>query len=117
MPRSRAILRYVVDGALILFLAGIGLYGAARLALQPRELSAGVAVLFTPWTGANDTLTRSVAAGARFVRYGGYPFVAVVMPDDAGYPSRMLAAGAILVADPRALAACLPSWVKRDPLA
>ncbi len=94
--------------------ACVSLYGAARLAFEPRDASAGVAVLFAPWTSANDALARSVMAGASFVRFGGYPFIVIVTPDDAGYLSRARAAGAIFIADPQALAACLPKWLSRD---
>jgi len=89
-------------------LAGLGLYGAIRLAFEPRDPTSGVAVIFAPWISADEALIRSVTAGARFVRHGGYPFIAIVMPDDADYPARMRVAGAVMVADPRALAACLP---------
>jgi len=42
------------------------------------------------------------------VRFGGASFIAVVIPDDGGYQTRVLNAGAWLVLDPQALAACLP---------
>ncbi len=91
----------------MLLVTCISLYGAARLSLAPRDPSTGIAVLFAPWVDAEESLTRSVAAGARFVRHGGYPFIAVVQPDDSRYERRILAAGALMIADPVALAACL----------
>ena len=66
-----------------------------------------MAVVFAPWTEADITLSRAVEAKGRFVRYGGVPFIAVVVPDDVGYPDRILSAGAWLVLDPQSLAACM----------
>ena len=82
------------------------LFAGARTELVPREFGHGVAVVFAPWTAANRTLLEAVGGGGRFVRFGGLPFIAVVMPDDGDYADRMLHAGAWLVLDPRALAAC-----------
>jgi hypothetical protein len=45
--------------------------------------------------------------GARFVRFGGYGFIAVGVADDRGYAARAMAQGAWLVLDPQLLAACL----------
>ncbi len=82
------------------------LYGAARTGLTPRDPSQGVAVIFAPWTAADRTLMRAASAGSRFVRFGGLPFIAVVMPDDPHYADRAFAGGAWLVIDPKALAGC-----------
>jgi hypothetical protein len=78
----------------------------ARTALVPRDTTEGVAVIFAPWTTSDKTLLRAVAGGSRFVRFGGLPFIAIVMPESTKYVDRMLSAGAWLVVDPRALAAC-----------
>ena len=80
----------------------------ARLALQPKNPAEGVAVVFSPWTNAAEALAQATAPGSRFVRYGGYPFIVVVIPDDPGYVSRISAQGALFVLDPKTLAACLP---------
>ncbi len=80
----------------------------ARLALQPKNPAEGVAVVFSPWTNAAEALDQATAPGSRFVRYGGYPFIVVVIPDDPGYVSRISAQGALFVLDPKKLAACLP---------
>jgi hypothetical protein len=82
------------------------LFAGARAELVPRDRADGVAVVFAPWTAAGSTLVQAVDGGGRFVRFGGLPFIAVVMPDDSDYANRMLHAGAWLVLDPRALAAC-----------
>ncbi|MBI4273898.1 MAG: hypothetical protein HY659_04290 [Rhizobiales bacterium] len=96
-----------LDGLIIFVIAVTGLYGSARLALQPRDPAVGVGVIFAPWVSSEAALIRAVEAGAQFVRYGGLPFIVVVMPDVPDYQSRILASGALFVADPRALAACL----------
>jgi hypothetical protein len=96
----------IIDVVLLASLS-LGAFGAsARIALIPRDTTEGVAVIFAPWTTPDKTLQRAVAGGSRFVRFGGLPFIAVVMPDSTEYASHMLDAGAWLVVDPRALAAC-----------
>lgn len=96
----------IVDGVLLASLSLGAFCASARIALIPRHTSEGVAVIFAPWTAADKTLLRAVTAGSRFVRFGGLPFIAVVMPDSPKYADRMLGSGAWLVVDPRALAAC-----------
>jgi hypothetical protein len=102
-PFSRRLLEAAVIGV-----AAIGsLYATARIGLKPHDPASGVAIIFAPWTTSEQTLARSVDAGGRFVRYGGYPFIAVVVPEAPDYSSRIFSAGALFVVDPRALAACL----------
>ena len=96
-----------LDGALIFVIAVTSLYGSVRLALKPRDPAAGLGVVFAPWVSGEAALMRAVEAGARFVRHGGLPFIVVVMPDAPDYQTRILESGALLVTDPRALAACL----------
>ena len=93
------------------------LYVGARVGLPPRDPTQGVAVIFAPWTAAEKTLARATDGGSRFVRFGGASFIAIVVPPDANYAERMFGAGAWLVVDPQALAACSaalslvsPSW-------
>ena len=52
-----------------------------RIGLVPNNPTAGVAAVYAPWTAANETMVRAVEAGARFVRFGGFQFIAVVMPE------------------------------------
>jgi hypothetical protein len=99
-------LRKLIDVGLLTLLSVGALFAGARAELVPRDLSRGVAVIFAPWTAADRALSQAVGSGGRFVRFGGLPFIAVVMPDDATYPQRMLHAGAWLVVDPQTLAAC-----------
>ncbi len=88
-----------------------GLAVAAREGLRPVAPHEGVAVVFSPWTAKETAFVRAVESGARFVRFGGLPFVAVVVPDDDDYSERVAMAGAWLVADPKLLAACLPKSI------
>jgi hypothetical protein len=59
-----------------------------------------------PWTDEGTTLTRAASAGGRIVRLGGPSFVVVVEPERADYIRRIKDAGALLIVDPRILAAC-----------
>lgn len=106
MNSSYGLLRKVVDASLLMCLSTGALYAGARTGLTPQDPVQGVAVVFAPWTPANQTLSQAVAGGGRFVRFGGLPFIAIVIPDDAKYQDRMFGAGAWLLVDPRALAAC-----------
>jgi hypothetical protein len=96
----------------VVVLAGFAVasfFAVARIGLEPRNPSQGVGVIFAPWTAADTAFVRAVEAGGRFVRFGGLPFVVVVMPEVADYADRARAAGALLIVDPLALAVCLPS--------
>jgi hypothetical protein len=105
--RTSAVFRHSIDAVLLAGLSLGAFYATARIGLQPRDPASGVAVVFAPWTAPDAALLRSVGAGGRFVRFGGLPFIAVVIPADSNYSSRILAAGAWLVVDPQAVAACL----------
>jgi hypothetical protein len=80
-----------------------------RIGLLPSNLDHGVAVIYAPWTTPDQTMTRAVNAGARFVRFGGFDFIAVVKPENPEYLKRVLSGPAILVVDPQILAGCLPA--------
>jgi hypothetical protein len=99
-----------LDAALITLLAIASLFVIARVGLKPRDPANGVAVVLAPWTSAEVTLARATDPGSRFVRFGGFPFIAVVIPERADYLERMLTGGAVLVLDPQALAACLSGF-------
>lgn len=109
--RSRLLLRLprVLDIALIAIFAGVGFVAILRIGLLPSDPVAGVAVVYPPWTTADETTQRAVGAGARFVRFGGFDFIAIVMPDGPGYVDRVLAGSALLAVDPQVVAACLPA--------
>jgi hypothetical protein len=80
-----------------------------RVGLLPRNPDAGVAIVYPPWTAAAQAIDRAVSAGARFVRFGGFEFIVVVVPDAPGYLDRVLSGSALLAIDPQILAACLPA--------
>jgi hypothetical protein len=103
-----------LDLWLIAILA-IGSFGAIlRIGLLPANASAGVAVIYAPWTTADQTMVRAVGAGARFVRFGGFDFIAIVMPERPDYVENALAGSALLAVDPQVLAGCLPaSFLKK----
>jgi hypothetical protein len=96
----------LLDAGLILALAVVGPALAIRIGLQPRDPLSGVAVVFPPWTTEESAIARATSAGASLVRLGGFSSVVVVRPDDPAYIERVFADGALLVLDPKVLAAC-----------
>jgi len=102
--------RRCFDAALVTLLAITSLFVIARIGLKPRDPANGVAVVFSPWTSAEATLVRATDPGGRFVRYGGFAFIAVVIPEGPDYSTRVLGEGALLVFDPQALAACFSGF-------
>jgi hypothetical protein len=110
MPTPRHVGRRLCDVALVATFAVASLYATARIGLGPHDAGAGdggggVGVIFTPWTSGDDAMRRAVGAGARFVRYGGAPFIVVVMPESHDYRARI--SGALLVVDASVVSACL----------
>jgi len=103
-----------LDLWLIAILA-VGSFAAVlRVGLRPAKPDAGVAVIYAPWTTADQTMVRAVGAGARFVRFGGFDFIAIVMPEQPDYVANVLADSALLAVDPQVLAGCLPaSFLKK----
>jgi hypothetical protein len=96
----------LLDLSLISVLIVASFVTVLRIALAPVDAAAGIAVIYAPWTTADQTMLRAVSAGARFVRFGGFDFIAVVVPERANYVQRALAGAALLVVDPRVLSAC-----------
>jgi hypothetical protein len=96
----------ILEGMAVAAFALISTYAVARVGLEPSASSRAVGVIFAPWTDEGTTLTRAAAAGGRIVRIGGPSFVVVVEPDRADYIRRIKDAGALLIVDPRVLAAC-----------
>ena len=87
-----------LDICIIAFLIAASFAAILRVGLPPRDPASGVAVIYAPGTSAEQTFARSVAAGARFVRYGGFDFIAIVIPETPDYVERALAAYEELVA-------------------
>lgn len=96
-----------LDSLLILTVAIVSLYGIVRLGSAPRNPASGIGVVFAPWVSQAAAATRATEPGARLVRFGGLPFIVVVMPDTPDYAARMAADGALLLVDPQILAACM----------
>lgn len=103
----------ILEGTAVAVFALISTIAVARIGLEPDDLSGGVGVVFSPWTDESAAFARAVGAGARFVRFGGAPFVVIVQPEVADYAKRVKEAGALLLVDPQVLAACL-SWTSSD---
>jgi hypothetical protein len=97
----------ILESTAIAGFALISTFAVARIGLEPSDPSRAVGVIFAPWTDAGAAFTHAVTAGGRFIRFGGLSFVVVVEPDDPGYAKRVRDAGALLIVDPRILAACL----------
>jgi hypothetical protein len=108
MGLSLRVTRRLLDGMVVVAFALASLYVTIRIGLAPRDPSAGVGVVFTPWTDGEAAMRRAVAAGGRFVRFGGFPFIVVMIPEDRDTIARVAADGALFIVDPQALAACLP---------
>jgi hypothetical protein len=112
-PRLHSLLANV---SLIAILALASFAVILRVGLLPANPEEGVAVIYAPWTSADQTMIRAVDAGARFVRFGGFNFIAIVMPERPDYVERALAGSALLTIDPQVLAACLPvALLKKEP--
>lgn len=109
MKPIRTFRRSIFDVLLIAGFALGNLLVVAHLAFKPKNPAEGVAVVFSPWTSAASALEQATVQGSRFVRYGGFSFIVVVIPDDPGYVSRVSAQGALFILDPKMLAACLPA--------
>jgi hypothetical protein len=99
--------RHWIDIAALAILSIVALGATARFTLAPRSPELGVAVIFAPWTTPEQTLARTVEAGAHFVRFGGPSFIAVAIPDGPDYVAHVRAAGAWLIVDPKIVTACL----------
>jgi hypothetical protein len=103
IARMRA---HLSDATLIGIVAVISLAMIAANALPPRDPASGVGIVFAPWTSGDTAFLRAVGAGARFVRYGMFPFIVVVVPDAPGYAQRIEHDGAWMIVDPRSILAC-----------
>jgi hypothetical protein len=103
----------IVEGTAISAFALLSTVAIARIGLEPSDPTAAVGVIFAPWTDGKAAFTRAVGAGGRFVRYGGPSFIVVIEPEGADYARRVKDAGALLLVDPRVIAACFP-WASGE---
>lgn len=97
-----------MDGAVIAFLLAAGFLIHIGWIAKPAapDASRAVAVLFAPWVDSASAMQRAGDAGARIVSVGAWPFLIVVEPERTDFAARVSERGAVLILDPRALAAC-----------
>jgi hypothetical protein len=97
-----------MDWAIVALLLAAGFFiQTGALAKTPvSDQPPALAVLFAPWVDAADAMQRAGDAGARIVRFGALPFIVVVEPHRPDFADRVTERGAVLLLDPRALAAC-----------
>jgi hypothetical protein len=84
-------------------------FAIAVLSLQVRPGAEVVAVAFPPWWSTQQVFQAAASAKAAIVRSTALPALLVVRPDDLDGLTRLRQAGAWLVMDPQAVAACLAS--------
>ncbi|MVT53218.1 hypothetical protein GPL17_22350 [Bradyrhizobium yuanmingense] len=77
------------------------------LSLQVRPGAEVVAVAFPPWWGTEQVFLAVASANAAIVRTTAISVLLVVRPDDHDGLTRLRQAGAWLMLDPQAVAACL----------
>jgi hypothetical protein len=87
----------------------VSFFSVAALSLQARPGAEIIAVAFPPWWSAQESFTAAAWANAEIVRTTTVPAVLIVKPDVDGGLNRLRAAGAWLIFDPRAAAACFKS--------
>ena len=78
----------------------------AAFSFQIRSGAEVVAVAFPPWWGAQQVFQAAAAANAAIVRETALPALLVVRPDNFDGLAQLRKAGAWLLMDPRAIAAC-----------
>jgi hypothetical protein len=98
-----------LNAAALLVLSWIGI---AALSLQVRPGAEIVAAAFPPWWSAQQVFQAAASANAAIVRDTALPTLLVVRPDVFDGLARLRKAGAWLVIDPQAIAACLTDNAK-----
>ena len=107
MPDVKSLLRSrFIDGALIATAVLLSFGVVAHLAVVPRDLSAPLAVVFSPGVDAATATALSADAGGRLLRSGPSANIVVVIADDEGFAARAYERGALLVADASTVAGC-----------
>ena len=92
--------------ALTLLAASLGAMGAVTMVPGDDE-AAPVAVVFPVWWGTDRSLSATLEAGGVVVREGGLSSLLVAQSSEPGFRRKLRAAGAWLLLDPKAIAACL----------
>jgi hypothetical protein len=89
----------------------VSTFAVARAGLAPRDAAAGIAVVFAPWVSPAEAMNRVGRAGGRLVRFGAFDSIVIVAPQAPDFARNIKAEGALLLADPVALAGCF-GWVR-----
>ncbi len=89
-----------------LLATSVGSLGAATMAPSGDE-AAPVAALFPLWWDANRSFLATAQAGGMIVRPGAISSLLVTQSAEPGFRRKLYAAGAWLLLDPKAIAACL----------
>src|SRR5258708_40157529 len=84
--------RHWIDIVALTALSVGALCFTARATVVPHNPEQGVAVVVAAWTGPETAMALAVRAGARFGRFAGYGFIAVVTADDRNYSARAMPA-------------------------
>jgi hypothetical protein len=92
--------------AVALLAVSLGTIGAATMAPGDDE-SAPVAAVFPLWWSADRAFLATAAAGGAVVREGAVSSLLVAQSSEPGFRRKLHAAGAWLLLDPKAVAACL----------
>ena len=79
----------------------------AALALQVRTDADVVAVAFPPWWSTQQVFLAAASANAAIIRETALAGLLVVRPDGNDGPTQLRKAGAWLIIDPQAVAACI----------
>jgi len=94
------------DVAVIGVVALIGTVATASVMLTPRATTQTVAVMFAPWTSAQQAMRHAAEAGGRIVGFGLLTSIVIVAPDHSDYARDVAANGAWLVADAARVGGC-----------
>lgn len=95
-----------LDVAVIAAVAIVGTAATAWTMMAPQPNAAAVAVMFAPWTPADEAMLRAADAGGRIVGFGRLTSIVIVAPDHSDYARDVAASGAWLVADAARTGGC-----------
>lgn len=114
-PPARRGLLPAGDGiALSLIALASPLVGLMAAAGGEAVRAAPTAIVFSPWTSAEQAFDRSLAAGYRVVRSGPLDFVVIVAPREEGELPAQRPEGALLLATLAGLAGCFDLADERE---
>ncbi len=100
----------LVTGAIIATSLTVVLSLPSAHADRPRP----IALIFPPWTSAQDAVARSLAAGHAVLRSGASPFIVIAASQGEGGVASARPEGALLMLALDGLAGCLDAGTARD---